>query len=458
MNYNKFIQTKKNKVLSVSKINTDDIKLNKYLFDWQKLIVKWCLKMGKSALFAECGLGKTIMQLDWANQVSIQTKKPVLILAPLAVSIQSQEEGVKFGMKVNVCLDNSDVKKGINITNYEKLHKFDTSKFSGVVIDESGILKDFTGKYRNEIIEQFKNTPYKLAATATPAPNDFTEIGNHSEFLDIMTRQEMLSMYFINDTSNTGTWRLKKHVKNNVFWEWLSSWACMLTKPSDLGFDDDGFILPEIKYHEVIVPCKQELKYGFFHEQAKGVPDRLKIRRETIKERTEKASELINGSEDNWVIWCGLNAESENLKRLIDNSVEITGSQKQEVKEKTIFDFAKGKIQKLITKPKIAGRGINWQISNKMVFVGLNDSFEDFYQCVRRIWRFGQTKKVDVYIIIEEREGTVLANLKKKDKNATIMIENMVTNSKKYVQENIESAKDRELYLPHLEMEIPAWL
>lgn len=237
-------------------VDVDD--LNPMLFDWQKVIVRWALRRGRAALFEDCGLGKTPQQLEWARIVSEREDAPVLIFAPLAVAEQTRQEGEKFGIPVRMCEDKSDIRNGVNITNYEKFHKFDASVFCGVVIDESSILKSFTGVFRNEVIGAFRSTKYKLACTATPAPNDYMELGNHSEFLGVMTRSEMLSTFFINDTGDTGKWRLKGHVKDNMFWEWLSSWAVMLSKPSDLGYDDDGFILPKLHYHEILLKAPWE--------------------------------------------------------------------------------------------------------------------------------------------------------------------------------------------------------
>lgn len=434
-------------------------KLNKKLFDFQKEIVKWAIQRGRSAIFAGCGLGKSPMQLSWANQVSKHEDSPILILAPLAVSQQTKGEGNKFHIKVNICKDQNDVKSGINITNYEKLHKFNPDKFCGVVLDESSILKNFAGSTRNEIIEAFQNTPYKLCCSATPAPNDYMELGNHAEFLNIMTRSEMLAMFFINDTANTGNWRLKGHVKNNLFWKWLSSWSIMVDKPSDLGFEDGGFELPEVEYHEHIIKTKEKPKRGFLIKEAGDLNERRKVRKETIELRSRFAANLINKTDDNWIAWCNLNTESDCLTKLIDDAVEVAGKHKNDIKAQRMLDFAKGDIERIVTKPKIAGLGMNWQICNNAVFVGLNDSWEAFYQAVRRIWRFGQTKKCNIHIVIEEREGSVLKNIKRKDKQAQDMIDNMIKYTKEFTKQELKSAqKEKTDYNPAIEMEIPTWL
>jgi len=457
-NYKSFLETKQI-VDQKSGFDVELSDLNKKLFDWQKVIVRWALARGRAAIFASCGMGKTPMQLSWANQIHKKEKRPVLILAPLAVSSQTYREGKKFDIEVNVCRSQSDVKNGINITNYEKSHKFIPDEFVGIVIDESGILKSFSSATRNMIINSFGATKYRLACTATPSPNDFIELGNHSEFLGIMTRSEMLATFFINDTAHTGTWRLKGHVKDNMFWKWLSSWAVMITKPSDIGFDDNGFVLPEIKYHQHIIETKTKPYFGFFPEIAQTLNDRRKVRKDTIEIRCNEAAKLINATNEQWIIWCGLNAESEMLTKIINDSGEVAGCHSDEIKTDRITKFAEGKLKRLVTKTKIAGFGLNLQICNKAVFVGLSDSFEAFYQAVRRIWRFGQNKEVDIHIFLEEREGAVLKNIQRKDKQFQQMIKGMVAHMKDITKQELGcSERDIVEYKPAIEMELPAWL
>jgi len=434
--------------------------LNKMLFDWQKVIDRWSLFKGRSAIFADCGLGKTPMQLEWANQICSRIKdSSVLILAPLAVSEQTRREGEKFGIEVNVCQSSSDVVSGINITNYEKLHKFDPPVFSGIVLDESSILKNFSGTRRNEIIDFSKYIPYRLACTATPSPNDYMELGNHSEFLDVMTRSEMLAMFFVNDSGDTGKWRLKGHVKDNVFWKWMSTWAVMLNKPSDIGYEDGKFILPEINYYEHIIKSDAKPKRGFFVQQASDLNERRKVRKETIEKRCSVAADLINSTDDMWVVWCNLNEEGDTLEKKIDDIVQVAGRHTDEQKASRMLGFANGDIKRIVTKPKIAGFGMNWQICSKAAFVGLSDSWEQFYQAIRRIWRFGQEKNVEVHIFIEEREGSVLDNIKRKDKQAREMTEAMVNNMKDLVKKQLQETK-REFvdYNPNVDMKLPDWL
>ncbi|KKM98779.1 hypothetical protein LCGC14_1154580 [marine sediment metagenome] len=438
------------------KVNVED--LNPMLFDWQKVLVKWALYKGKSALFEDCGLGKTVQQLEWAKWVCKKTKGSILILAPLAVSLQTKREGRKFGIRVNVCKDQKDVKPGINISNYERLHKFDTSSFTGIVLDESGIIKNFAGKIRNQVIELFQNTQYKLCCTATPSPNDFTELGNTAEFLGTMTRTEMLSMFFINDTKDTGTWRLKGHVKDNLFWEWVCSWAVMMRKPSDIGFEDRKFILPPLEIHEHVVPYYGPNK-GLLVREAKTLNDRRAARKESLLERVSIAAELANKNEDHWLMWCNLNVESELLKKSIGESVEVKGADTQEHKEISMLDFSENKIKCLVTKPRIGGFGMNWQNCNNMAFVGLSDSYEQYYQAVRRCWRFGQEKTVYAHIITEEREGAVVRNIKRKESDMMKMFDGMIKHMSELTKKELtHTSKTKTDYFPQIEMKLPTFI
>jgi len=441
------------------KVNVEN--LNPMLFDWQKVLVKWALYKGRSALFEDCGLGKTVQQLEWAKWVCQKTKGQVLILAPLAVSLQTKREGRKFGIRVNVCKDQDDVRSGINISNYERLHKFDTSHFAGIVLDESGIIKNFAGKIRNQVIELFQNTQYKLCCTATPSPNDFTELGNTSEFLGVMTRAEMLSMFFINDTSNTGTWRLKGHVKDNKFWEWVCSWAVMIRKPSDIGFEDGKFILPPLEIHEHVVPYYGPNK-GLLVREAKTLNDRRAARKESLTERVSIAVDLANQSEDHWLMWCNLNVESELLKKSIDKSVEVKGADTQEHKETSAIWFSENnkKDKKvLVSKPRIFGFGLNFQSCNNMAFVGLSDSYEQYYQAVRRCWRFGQERTVHAHIITEEREGAVVRNIKRKESDMMKMFDGMIKHMSELTKkELVHTSKTKTDYFPQIEMKLPTFI
>lgn len=387
MEYKTFLKSKIIKDIS-SGFETNT-KLSDDLFDYQKAVVRWALKKGKSAIFAECGLGKTIMQLEWARSVHEHTKKDVLILAPLAVARQTVQEGKKFGIDVTYCRKQEDVKRGITITNYEMLHAFDLPSFVGVVLDESSILKSFTGKIRNEIIDGFQYTPYKLACTATPAPNDFMELGNHCEFLNVMSRTEMLSMFFINDASDTKTWKLKGHAEDD-FWRFIGSWAVMFRNPNDIGYEGDSFILPDINTEKIILPS--ESTDTLFAVPAETLSEVRVARKESLNDRCEETKKIIaKNPDEQWIVWCNYNDESSLLAKEIPGAVEVKGSDTIEHKEKSLIGFANKKVKILVSKPSIAGFGLNFQNCHNVVFCGLSFSYEQYYQAIRRVWRFGQT-------------------------------------------------------------------
>jgi hypothetical protein len=433
------------------------MKISPILYPFQKDITTWALKKGRACLFEDCGLGKTPQQLEWAKHISKKENSPVLIIAPLAVAEQTKLLGDKtFNVPVNICESQSDVKNGVNITNYEKSHKFRSSEFCGVVLDESSILKNMTGSTRNQIIDMFSKTPYRLACSATPSPNDYIELGNHSEFLGIMTYSEMLSMFFVNDANDTGQWRLKRHAEETKFWEWICSWSVMLSNPSDLGYVQNGFVLPKLNYFEHKIPAKKS-NYGFFINEAKSMDERRQVRRETIQERCEYAANLINNSNDQWLIWCGFNEESQLLTKLIKGAKEVAGSTEYELRKQLMLGFSSKEVLRLVTKPKIAGFGMNWQNCNNMAFVGLSDSWEQFYQATRRVWRFGQKKEVNCHIIIEEREGAVLKNIKRKDLQAQHMMQNIIALTKDITKQEINN-KVIEKTQSKIQMKLPLWM
>lgn len=425
--------------------------------DHQIVSVTWACKRGKSALFFDTGLGKTLAQLAWAEQVVIHTEKPVLILAPLAVSHQTIREGRKFGIDAYLATSDIDITdNAIYVTNYEKLSHFDPSVFSGVVLDESSILKGMMGKIRKRITDSFKNTPYKLSCTATPSPNDFMELGTQSEFLGIMSQVEMLAMFFIHDGSDTSKWRLKGHGKNR-FWEWLSTWAIFLTSPSDLGFDGSEYELPNIHYHSYIIETIPD--GSLFVEPAQSLIDRNKARKDSIESRCKLAASIVNDLDESAVIWCHLNDESKLLAKLIKGSVEVTGSSKDEHKTSSMIGFSDGKIKALVTKPKIAGFGMNWQSSHHCVFVGLSDSWESFYQAIRRQWRFGQSHDVHVHIVSADTEGAVVENIRRKDMQhkelSTSMMDHMRDLTKKSV---LGATVEKTNYMAKEPIKNPKWL
>ncbi len=399
--------------------------LNPALFDFQHDITAWALRRGRAAIFADCGMGKTPMQLEWARHIPGN----VLILAPLAVAAQTVREGEKFGIEVRYARKQADVLSGITIANYEMLEHFDPSYFTGVVLDESSILKSYDGKTRTTIIESFAQTPFRLACTATPAPNDYMELGNHAEFLGVMSRVEMLSMFFVHDGGETQKWRLKGHAETE-FWKWLASWAVCIRKPSDLGYDDGDFVLPELVMHQITVKVDEPTTGFLFAVEAATLQERLSARRDTIAERVADCAAVANATDEPFLVWCNLNDESAQLKSAIAGAIEVKGSDSNEHKEKSMLGFTAGTVRCLVTKPSIAGFGMNWQHCNNMAFVGLSDSYEQFYQAVRRCWRFGQKKPVNVYVITAETEGAVVANIKRKEADAMRMAENMVEHMK----------------------------
>lgn len=455
MDYQQFLDRKRITVAASGfEVSTSDI--NPMLFNFQRDITRWNLAKGKSATFAGTGTGKTPMQCEFARQISL-IGGDTLILAPLAVSIQTVEEAAKFGISVNLCHSQTDMQPGINITNYERLHKFDPKRLAGIILDESSILKAYDGKMRAAILERYRDTPYKLACTATPAPNDYMELGNHAEFLGVMTRAEMLSTFFVHDGGDTSKWRLKGHAVKK-FWEWVASWAVMLTKPSDLGYSDDGFILPPLNIHQITVETSNPTE-TLFPVEAKTLRERLSARRDSIDDRARACADIINGSSEPWLIWCNLNSESGLLTRMIGSAVEIKGSDSPEHKEKTMTGFTAGTVKKLVTKPSIAGFGMNWQHCCKMAFVGLSDSFEAYYQAVRRCWRFGQTKPVDVYVITADTEGAVVANIQRKEREFESMLTGMISATQEITRKNIRGTeRQTEDYNPRTDMHLPDWL
>lgn len=450
MNYEDFLK-QKDYVLESSGFDIDKSKLNPRMFDFEKDIVRWALKKGRACIFAGCGLGKTLCQLEWAYRIHLHTGGNVLIVAPLTVADQTRREAEKFGYTAKVCESQKDCIDGINITNYEKLEKFVANKFIAVVLDESSILKSYTGKVRNQIIDMFSQTPYKLACTATPAPNDYMELGNHSEFCGVMTRAEMLSMFFVHDGGQTSKWRLKGHAKN-VFWQWMSTWAVFLENPKDLGYVESGYDLPSLHINEIIVDGDVPVV------ESMTLTERRKARKESLDLRCQKAAELVNNSDEQWIVWCDLNAESEKLHGLINDSVEVKGSDNPKHKSDAILGFTDGEIKSLVTKASIAGYGINWQNCHNMIFTGLSDSFESFYQAVRRCWRFGQDKEVNVYIIISAKEGCVKENIERKQADFDAMRDAMIDLTKEITKKELRrTCRIVTPYEPHVKMELPDW-
>lgn len=439
---------------------------------FQRDIATWACRRGRAAIFAGTGLGKTLKELAWATNVCEHAQGEVLLFAPLAVAEQTVREATKFGIaSVAYAPDDKSRKTSITITNYDRRDKFDLSQFAGVICDESGILKDHDSKTRMELTEACRDTPYLLCGSATPAPNDWTELGQHSEFLGVMSAKEMLSMFFVHegsirageqqsDTSSDG-WRLKGHAQEE-FWRWVASWAVMIRHPRDLGYDDPGYDLPPLNIEQVTVATEWQPNNGqLFAKQAETLQERIRARKDSIEERVAKAAEIVaSKSDESWLIWCNLNAEADALTKAIPGAVNVQGSDKIEHKVKSLLAFQEGKLRCLVSKPSIAGRGLNFQAHcANAVFVGLNDSFEQLFQAIRRTWRFGQTRPVNVYMIASDLEGAVVKNLQAKERKYEEMAEAMAAHMKDICRANIRGDVEMAIpYEPKQKMELPAWL
>lgn len=401
MNYDEFLEGKLKRIVSSG---FDPGPLPGTLFPFQQFCTTKALKAGRYALFEECGLGKTRQQIIFADKVVRHTNKPALILCPLAVSGQTIKEGENIGI---------EIKRGggdIDIFNYEQLEKMDTSKYGCVVLDESSILKNFDGKYRGAIIDTFKNTPYKLACSATPSPNDDMELGNHSEFLNVMSRSEMLAMFFVHDGGETSKWRLKKHAES-AFWKWVSSWAVSVSMPSDLGFSDEGYVLPELVCKEFLI--NTETKDGvLINGTSVSATDFNAELRRTKDKRLEIAASLT--SSEQHLIWVKQNEEGDALRKMIPGSIEVKGDQPMELKEELLLAFAAGEIKDLITKTSIAALGMNFQNCHNTTFPSPDFSFEKTYQAIRRFLRFGQKSNVTANFIITDTMSNILTSFKRK--------------------------------------------
>lgn len=436
MNYADFVSRKLSTV-SPSGL-TGAISLPSSLFDHQAALTKWALRRGRSAIFADTGLGKSRMEVAWADAVRRETGMPVLILAPLAVAPQTADEGAQLGISVKVCRDGSDVDlQGINITNYDRLHRFNPAIFGGVVLDESSVIKHHDAKTFSTLTAAFRDTPFKLPATATPAPNDWTELGTHAEFLGICSRQEMLAEFFTHDGGDTSVWRLKGHARQQ-FWKWVVSWGALIRRPSDLGFDDGAYNLPPVHLHEHQVEIDMPTGGMLFAMEAQTLSERRDARRMSMEDRVRECAAIVNAeSSEPWIVWCDLNDESTALTQAIDGAVEIRGSDDVDVKERRLHDFAHGKARVLVSKPSICGWGLNWQHSARMAFVGVTDSYEAYYQAVRRCWRFGQKRDVHVHIFSSKAEGAVVANLKRKEREAGQMAESLSAETRDAVMQEV---------------------
>lgn len=427
------------------------------LFPHQAALTRWALRRGRAAVFADTGLGKSRIEVEWADAIAKHTSAQVLILAPLAVAEQTVAEGEVVGIRVDHDRDGNSTAP-IVITNYERLHRFDPSRFSGVVLDESSCIKHHDAKTLRVLLDAFSETPFKLCATATPAPNDWTELGTHAEFLGICTRTEMLSEYFTHDGGETQTWRLKGHARD-LFWRWVCGWGAMVRKPSDLGFDDSAYLLPPLHLHEHVCDTISPLPGSLFVVEAQTLSERRDARRLSLADRVSDCASHVNADRQPWVVWCDLNAEGDALRSAIPDAVEIRGSDDLDAKESRLAAFARGEIRVLITKPSIAGFGLNWQHCARMAFVGVTDSFESYYQAVRRCWRFGQKRDVHVHVFSSKAEGAVLANLRRKERDAAKMAESLSAETREAVLASvIGQARSTNPYNPSASIALPPFM
>jgi superfamily II DNA or RNA helicase len=430
--------------------------LSDQMMDFQRDCVAWACRRGRAAIFADTGLGKTFMQLAWAEQVERETNRPVLVVAPLCVAQQTVREGEKFGIASKYMRDPGFSNPRIHVTNYEMLKNFDPADYAGIVLDESSILKGMDGRLRKQITEFASTIPYRLSCTATPSPNDFMELGTQSEFLGIMTQVEMLAQFFIHDGGDTSKWRLKGHARSR-FWEWLATWSILIRHPADLGYSDDGYDLPPLKLVDHVVETGEN--DGLFVKVAQGLQERNSARRESVDLRVQKAAEIANNMIGPVLVWCHLNDESAKLAEMIDGAQQVYGAMTHEDKERYLLAFGDGDLDVLVTKPRIAGYGLNWQHCNQMIFVGLSDSWESFYQAVRRCWRFGQQREVTVHIVTADTEGAVLENIQRKQRQNDEMRREMAMVMRDLTLAEIQGAKrDCSDYMPYQRLEIPAWM
>lgn len=432
MNYAEFLKSKRIIYRSVG-LEVTSGSVHEMLFPFQRDLTAWAARKGRAAIFADTGLGKTLMQLEWARLTGERT----LIIAPLSVGRQTVREASKIGLDVHYVRSSeaADATVGaqIFITNYEMIDKFSPDQFGAVVLDESSILKALAGKTRRKLTDMFADTLYKLCCTATPAPNDIAEIANHAEFLGIMTRTNMLAAFFVHDDKG---WRLRGHAEE-AFYRWLASWGMSVKKPSDLGYSDDRFILPPLNVEPVFVKTDYCPEGQLFFTGLRGIGHRSQVRKATLDVRVAAAAKRINGDEEQWIAWCGLNAESKMLTELVLGAVEVCGSDKLEKKINALEGFQEGHFRVLVTKPRIAGFGLNLQNAHKMVFVGLSDSWEAYYQCTRRCWRFMQEKPVDVYVILADVEDAIWQNVQRKNKEAERMSERLIECIKEFEKDEL---------------------
>lgn len=470
--YADFLRSKEAVAAPVSLQNVDG--LPAALKPFQRDIVAWALRLGRAAVFAGTGLGKSLVQLSWADAVERHEKRPVLIVTPLAVAQQTVREACKFDISgVAYAADQSQVTTRIVVTNYDRVDKFDMSQFCAVVLDESGIIKAHDSKTRKQLMELCARIKYRLCCTATPAPNDFVELGNHAEFLGVLTSKEMLATWFVHEGSMRATnaanhgskpiadWRLKGHAEKD-FWRWVASWSVMIRHPRDLGYDDPGYDLPPLRTHQITVTVDHSpnLETGtLFPMEARTLVERRSASKASIQDRVDAAVHLVDADPtEQWLVWCNLNDEADALIAGITGAVEVRGTDDPDDKAARLLGFADGEIRYLVTKPKIAGYGMNLQLCSKIIFVGLNDSFEQVFQAIRRCWRFGQKRPVDVYMIAAETEGAVVKNLQRKEAAYEHMADQMVEHMRGLNERALRGIEQRAIVAHDRRMEVPQWL
>lgn len=464
--YNEFLTRK---TAALPPVGLVDIPaLHPALKPFQRDIVSWALRRGRAALFEGTGLGKTLQQLAWASAIADETDDRVILFAPLGVAYQTVEEAAKWNIDgVAYAKDQSAANSRIVVTNYDRRGNFDIGSFSGIVLDESSIIKSDGSATRTELIEAAQKVLYRLCCTATPAPNDWTELGNHSEFLGVLSAKEMLSMYFVHEGAiraggpDAEEWRLKRHATRD-FWKWVASWAVMIRDPNEFGYAEPGYKLPPLTMEQITVAADYAPSSdSLFPMEARTLGERIGVRRDTVTDRVKAAADIVNANPDKpWLIWCNLNSESDALEAAIPGAVQVQGSDAPSVKESRLIGFAHGKPNILITKPKIGGFGMNWQHCSDMIFVGLNDSFEQLFQSLRRCWRFGQTKPVTAYLIASELEGAVVANLHAKEAKYDKMSAAMAEQMQEFCADELKvhRSSGRVIREANKQMEIPSWL
>lgn len=430
--YQEFLKGKR-AIVHPSGPTVDPGDIHALLFPFQRDLTRWAIRKGRGAIFADTGLGKTFMQIEWARLVS---DGPSLIIAPLSVARQTVRECSKINSPVTYSRS-GDVHP-LTITNYEMIDKFNPDDFESVVLDESSILKGLAGKTRQKLNEMFSRTPYRLCCTATPAPNDIAEIANHAEFLGIMTRNDMLATFFVHDDDG---WRLKKHAHDG-FYRWMASWGMSVRKPSDLGYPNDGYDLPPLNIKPMFVETEAQPDGTLFWTGLKGITERSEMRKKTLEERVIATADMVNDSEDQWLIWCGLNDESSAIVNQIPDAVEVTGSMALDEKISRIEQFQDGAVRVIVTKPKIAGFGMNFQNCHNMAFVGLSDSWEAYYQCIRRCYRFGQEREVNAHIILSDAERPIYDNVMRKEEESRKMSDELINNIQEFEKQEITTGTD----------------